>query len=655
MKIRLLLLFATAFFFKYPAAYCQALNDKTLMTVAGKDISAGEFIRMLRKSSAPGSKPDAAEYLQHYINFRLKVADALNEGTDTTVAFRNELNGYRNQLAQNYLTDPDTKEKYLRMAYERSLTEINAWHILISCPADCRPEDTLSARQKALDIRERIIKGEPFEKAALESSDDPSVEINGGNLGYFSVFQMISPFEDAAYALNKGDISMPVRTPYGYHIIRIADRRPASGKVLTAHIMKMSPPGASAEDAAEAERSINEIHDRLQLGASFSELAEQYSDDSQSASEGGQMKWFGTGEIISEFAEAAFSIKDKGNYTLPVRSPYGWHIIKLLDRKAHGTYEEMLPFLESRINPGYINSLSRKAFVSNLKKEYGFTLDTAVCKWFLDNTDTLIIQGLSKYNRREIPSGNLFAFAGRQFSADEFASFIEKNEAGPGTGEPAHFVGESLEMLVSDQLIKHEDSVLEEKYPEFQYLMKEFHDGILFFDISERKIWNRMQEDSIGLLRYYEKHKHNFPGKRKMEVKIYTLSLKNGAGKLRSAYRKFSGKADCDKRMLDRFNMVTDSLLSISEAVWSEGDPGTDRLKWKKDVIRTKSNNYPSLIVINRIIEPSPLPLEEVKAEMMAGYQDFLESEWLGQLREKYPVSIDAGVLEELTKQTDNE
>ncbi len=140
-----------------------------------------------------------------------------------------------------------------------------------------------------------------------------------------------------------------------------------------------------------------------------------------------------------------------------------------------------------------------------------------------------------------------------------------------------------------------------------------------------------------------------------MEVKTYTLSLKNGAGKLRSAYSKFSGKADCDKRMPDRFNTVNDSLLSISEAVLSEGDPGTDRLKWKKNVIRRKSNNYPSLIVINRIIESSPLPLEEVRAEMIAGYQDFPESKWLAQLREKHPVSIDTMVLEELTKQMDNE
>lgn len=655
MKIRFLLLFTAASLLICPTIYCQALNDKTLMTIAGQEVTAGEFIRMLKKSGDPGAKPDAAGYLREFINFKLKVADAINEGIDTTAAFRNELNGYRNQLAQNYLSDPDTKEKLLRAAYFRSLTEINAWHILISCPGDSRPEDTLLAWQKAMGVRERIISGESFDQAARESSDDPSAEINGGNLGYFTVFQMISPFEDAAYALNKGDISLPVRTPYGYHIIKVADRRPASGKILTAHIMKMSPPGVSEEAAAEAEKSIKEIYDRLREDASFSELAEKYSDDSGSASKGGQLNWFGTGEIISDYAEAAFALKDTGSYSLPVRSPYGWHIIKLLDRKAHGTYEEMLPFLESRINPSQISALSKKTFVSNLQKEYNFRLDTAAYNWFLSHTDTLIIRGLSKYNRKEMPAVTLFTFAGRQFSTEEFALFIENKGAGTDMKATAAFVAKSLDNLVSDQIIKYENSVLEEKYPGFKYLMKEFHDGILLFDISERKVWNRVQEDSSGLFRYYEKHRQNYPGKRKMEVKTYTLSLRKGAGKLRKAYRGFSGMADCDKRMLERFNTATDSLLSINEAVLSEGEPGTYRLKWKEGVVRTKSNNYPSLTVINRIIEPSPLPFEEVRTEIMAAYQDFLESEWLGQLREKYPVSIDTKVLEEVKMQMDNE
>ena len=185
---------------------------------------------MYKKSIEPGKTLDIESYLQQFRVFKLKVADALNLGYDTTQSFRNELSGYRNQLAGNYLTDAQTKEKVLQKAYQRSLTEINAWHILIVLPQNASPDDTLKAWQKASGIRERILKGEPFESVARGTSDDKSVKINGGNLGYFSVFQMIMPFEDAAYSLKKGAVSMPVRTPYGYHIIRVTDKRPAKGK-----------------------------------------------------------------------------------------------------------------------------------------------------------------------------------------------------------------------------------------------------------------------------------------------------------------------------------------------------------------------------------------------------------------------------------------
>ncbi len=364
---------------------CQAqgLNDKTLMTTAGKAVPAGEFIRMFNKSSEPGNPSDVDDYLQQYIVFKLKVADAVQEGYDTTKAFRNELNGYRNQLAQNYLTDNQVKEKLLQKTYKRSLTEINAWHILVNCAPEAKPEDTLAAWQKAADVKERIIKGEPFEQVARGTSDDPSVKINGGNLGYFTVFQMIMPFEDAAYNLKKGAISNPVRTPYGYHIISIADKRPARGKILVAHIMKAAPPGTGEKEIKQAEDAINRIYEELQAGGSFSELAIKYSDHKESAANGGKLEWFGTGEIISDFSEAAFSIPDTGKYTRPVRTPYGWHIIKLLGRKPHGSFEETRSYLESKINQSYLNSLSKKSFIDKLKTEYKFRINQSAFKWFV--------------------------------------------------------------------------------------------------------------------------------------------------------------------------------------------------------------------------------------------------------------------------------
>jgi peptidyl-prolyl cis-trans isomerase SurA len=634
----------------------QAQNDKVLMTVADKNVTAGEFIRMYKKSLEPGKTGDIDSYLQLYVIFKLKVADAENEGIDTTTAFRTELNGYRNQLAQQYLTDNQTKERLLEKTYQRYLTEINAWHILVSCPEGAKPQDTLNAYKKASDIRERIIAGESFEQVARGTSDDPSVKINGGNLGYFTVFQMIMPFEDAAYTLKKGAISQPVRTPYGYHIIRVTDKRPSRGKILVAHIMKVSPPGTDEKEAMAAEVSINSIYRQLQEGASFSELAKKYSDHKESAARGGKLDWFGTGELIPELSEAAFSIPDTGKYSKPVRTIYAWHIIKLLDRRAPGTFEETRSYLESKINQSYLNSLSKKSFVEKLKKEYNFRINQDAYKWFVDNTDTLIIRGLSKYDRSSLPSVSLYSFANQHLGSKDFAAYIERRGSMIVTDDPAYFISQSIEARISDQIIKYENSVLEKKYPDFRYLMTEFHDGILLFEISGRKVWNKVQEDSIGLRKYYEEHKQNFLTRKGIEAKIYTLRSLKGANALQSAYRRYSQKPDCDTLILDKFNKKNDSLLVIREGRWYIGDDaGIDKINRVTGVQSLKINNFPSLVIVSKLLEPVPLSFEEVQGEMMTGYQEYLENEWIRQLKEKYTVKINDLVIDEIKNNLKNE
>ena len=638
------------------AAGAQDLNEKVLMTVASDKVTAGEFIRMYRKSLEPGKEGDIDSYLQLYTTFKLKVADAESEGIDTTKAFKNELNGYRNQLAQNYLTDKDAREKLLQKTYQRYLTEINAWHILVSCPEGAKPQDTLSAWNKAADVRERIINGESFEQVARSTSDDPSVKTNGGDLGYFSVFQMITPFEDAAYYLKKGEISQPVRTPYGYHIIKVANKRPSRGKILAAHIMKVAPPGTPVKEAKAAEDTINSIYSQLTKGASFSELAGKYSDHRESALRGGKLDWFGTGELIPDLSEAAFSLKDTGNYSKPVRTPYAWHIIKLLDRKAPGTFEETRSFLESKINQSYLNSLSKKSFIEKLKKEYNYRINQTAYQWFVANTDTLIINGLAKYDRGKMPSGNLYSFANQRFTTRDFASYIERRGSMIVTSDPEYFIRQSIEARISDQIIKYEDSVLEKKYPDFGYLMTEFHDGILLFEISGRKVWNRVQEDSLGLRSYYEKHKQEFLTKKAMDARIYTLSSSGGEKKLASSYRKFSRKPDCDSLMLRKFNKENDSLLVIKEGRYYLGDDtDMDRISWVTGSQRVSLKNHPALVVVTRIYEPEPRPFEEVQGEMMTGYQEYLENEWIVQLKEKFNVKIDTLVFNEIKNQIRNE
>lgn len=629
--------------------HAQGIQDSILLIAGGREVTAGEFMRMYRKIYNPSDTGDFNNYLEQFIVFKLKVADAISKGYDTTKAFRTELQGYRDQVAKNYLTDKNVKEEILKRSYEKTLKEINAWHILVSCPPNSSPEDTLAAFKKALEIRARIISGEPFEQVARSASDDPSAIYNGGNLGYITAFQMITPFEEAVYNMKKGELSNPVRTPYGYHIIKVADIRPSRGKIKVAHIMRSVPPNAPEQVAKAAEDTIKYIYKKLLEGASFSDLAMKYSDHKESAARGGELNWFGAGEIISEFAEAAFSLEKNGDFTPPVKTIYGWHIIKRLDKKDPPSYEEARSQLESKIDETWLNSLATRSMVNSLKQEYKFRLNTTALNWFLENTDTLIIRGLSKYDRGAIPSGTLYTFDGQKFSNVDFARYIESRASSNNTEEPANFVNKLAETCITDHILRYENSLLEKKYPEFRYLVNEFHDGILLFEISKEKIWDRAQNDTSGLKKYYEENKQRYPGKKSFTGMIYVCMEKAKAGKFYKAARKYVKKPDFEKKLQAMFNAGSDTIIKVYKGVFQEGDSLLpENLKWEEGLHETEIKGFPSVIVITKINPASPLPLNEVMGEISSEYQNFLESEWIKQLKEKYPVRINRTILEQV-------
>lgn len=629
--------------------HAQGIQDSILLIAGGREVTAGEFMRMYKKIYNPSDTGDFNNYLEQFIVFKLKVADAISKGYDTTKAFRTELQGYRDQVAKNYLTDKNVKEEILKRSYEKTLKEINAWHILVSCPPNSSPEDTLAAFKKALEIRARIISGEPFEQVARSASDDPSAIYNGGNLGYITAFQMITPFEEAVYNMKKGELSNPVRTPYGYHIIKVADIRPSRGKIKVAHIMRSVPPNAPEQVAKAAEDTIKYIYKKLLEGASFSDLAMKYSDHKESAARGGELNWFGAGEIISEFAEAAFSLEKNGDFTPPVKTIYGWHIIKRLDKKDPPSYEEARSQLESKIDETWLNSLATRSMVNSLKQEYKFRLNTTALNWFLENTDTLIIRGLSKYDRGAIPSGTLYTFDGQKFSNVDFARYIESRASSNNTEEPANFVNKLAETCITDHILRYENSLLEKKYPEFRYLVNEFHDGILLFEISKEKIWDRAQNDTSGLKKYYEENKQRYPGKKSFTGMIYVCMEKAKAGKFYKAARKYVKKPDFEKKLQAMFNAGSDTIIKVYKGVFQEGDSLLpENLKWEEGLHETEIKGFPSVIVITKINPASPLPLNEVMGEISSEYQNFLESEWIKQLKEKYPVRINRTILEQV-------
>jgi peptidyl-prolyl cis-trans isomerase SurA len=327
-----------------------------------------------------------------------------------------------------------------------------------------------------------------------------------------------------------------------------------------------------------------------------------------------------------------------------------------LAKKTPGTFEESRTFLESKINRSYLNSISKKSFIGKLKKEYNFKINQDAYNWFVGHTDTLVIQGLKKYDRTSIPESNLYSFSDQYVTANEFANYVEKRGSMVVTKDSTVFINQLIDARVSDHLISYENSVLEKKYPEFRYLMNEFHDGMLLFEISGKNVWNRVSNDSSGLRGYYEEHKNNWLSRRGIEAKIYMIKYSDGGQLLSEAFKKYSQKPDLDDILLKKFNKKNDTVLFIKEGIWFKGDdPEIDKTEWVSGSHSFTSEGFPSVILIKRVIEPSPLKFDDVQGEVMTGYQEYLESEWIRQLNKKYSVKIDNLVLDEVKKKLKNE
>jgi len=326
-------------------------KNATVLTVDGEATSLEEFENIFRKNNRDSaiSQQSLDEYMELFINFKLKVKEAREAGLDTVKKFITELDGYRNQLARPYLTDTDKLNDLMREAYQNQTQEVRAMHILIKTDANATPADTLRAYNKTMAIRERLMKGEDFASLAKAVSEDPSAKDNGGDLGYFTAFQMVYPFEKAAYDTKVGEVSMPVRTRYGYHLIKVVDKRSARGEIHVAHIVVK--PKSETDGEANAQTKINEIYQKSLSGEStFEDLASKFSDDPTSAKKGGELAWFGTGKMVIEFEDAAYSLKNNGDVSQPFKTSFGWHIVKRLDYKPLPSFESMEKELKNKVS-----------------------------------------------------------------------------------------------------------------------------------------------------------------------------------------------------------------------------------------------------------------------------------------------------------------
>ena len=573
-------------------------QKETLMTINGKVVSAEEFLYIYEKNNQAGAVDPKTmdEYLDMFINFKLKVAEAEAQGIDTTESFKKELKGYRAQATPKYLQDEAAMDSLIEMSWRHLSKDRRAAHIAIQCPASADSAAQAEALAKINEARERVtvgklkierkkVKGkwkniekrlpvEAFDAVARELSTDPSVQETGGELGWITPFRYVYPLEEATYNTPIGQISEVFRTQYGYHIVLVEEERDHV-EVKAAHIMKMVP----ADSLSEIKKALIDSIAKVVTPENFAEVAKMESEDRGSSSRGGDLGWFGKGMMVKAFEDAAFSMQ-AGEISAPVRTQYGWHIL----------YKEA----ERGIQP-------------------------------LDSMRTQIERQVKRDERAK--------------EADK--SFIRKTRA-----------EYNLPAEMSDADVKaYADEHLEAKYPELKNLVQEYHDGILLFEVSLREVWDKAAKDTAGLEAYFKANKKNYTWE-KPRWKGYMVQAKDkSSAKAAQAIIKSANPDSIQSYIAKRVNCDSVTYVKVQHGLWERGkNAAIDKFGFKdKKVEYTPNEAMPEVVCIGKVLK-APEVWSDEKGKVTTDYQDYLEAEWIKQLRAKYPVVINEEVWKSIKK-----
>lgn len=633
-------------------------NDPVVLTIDGEGIHTSEFLYIYTKNNDNPSfkKKDLDAYMELFINYKLKVKEAEKLGYDTIPKLKKELAQYRKQLAMPYMVDKDQNEKLIKEAYDRTVNEVRASHILIRIKPDATPKDTLAAYEKIMKLRERILNGEDFGEVAAGKggSEDPSAAKNKGDLGYFSALQMVYPFEDAAFKNKVGDISMPIRTRFGYHIIKTHDLRPSRGKIKAAHIMVLANDEMNEADQKAAEEKINEIYDLLEKGQNFEDLAGRYSDDQSSRAKGGLLPIFGGGSkqrMVPEFEEAAFSIKEDGAYSKPVKTPYGWHIIKRIELIPVPSYDEMYRELELKVKKDIRAQSTKNSFLNKLKKQYGFKEDKKdeLLALFYSTMGNEIFQNQWKGLEDQSKSKEvIFSFKDQFYTVKDFETYLLDLNVQGAPMPIKDFIMNQYNNWSSRTMMAYEDSQLESKYPEFRSLIQEYRDGILVFEIMQNEVWNKASKDTTGIKAYYESHRTDFTYPVRYEAELYKCKDKATAQKVYDLVAEDSltfGQIQDQINKNSQLNLVVKKHTFNSETT-EAFKKGKKSRKFKEGLnkIFEKDGEF-YVINVDKVLAPRNREFSEAKGLVTAAYQNQLERDWLKSLRDNHKIEVQEDAL----------
>jgi peptidyl-prolyl cis-trans isomerase SurA len=589
------------------------------------------------------------EYLDLFIKFRLKVLEAEYNNLHEEAAFITEFSGYKKQLAKPYLLESKMSESLVQEVYQRMKEEVKASHILFMIDENALPKDTLDVFNRIMDVKKQFDSGVNFDSLAQTLSEDPSAKQNKGDLGYFSAFAMVYQFEEGAFNTPVGSVSQPIRTKFGYHLIHVKDRRSTRGKVKVAHIMLRNKSTPSEEEVQSNEAKINSVYEKIIDGENWNSLCELYSDDINTKKKGGVINWFGTGNLVKEFEEASFGLQNKEDISKPFQTKYGWHIVKLIDKKPIEPFEEVKGQLESKISRDQRSKVKKKQALLTLKKQNNFILNESAKNTLIQAFDSALIHGKWQTDSKTFKNELLFSLQNKEYSTMDMATYVRENQSKRNNISVPEYAEYLYNLYEEKSIFDFEEKNLEQFNNEYKLILQEYRDGILLFNLMEKEVWGKAIKDSVGLTKYYNDNIENYKKKESARVRVLVSDKQETIEKAKSHLSKSKKEIDKAFNNEEPLNLqVFDKIVELGE------DQDVDNF-WQEGIFEFEKDNRSYLLQVLEIILEAYKPMDTIKGQVISDYQQELEDVWIKKLKEKYPVKINKSTLKQVIKRIESQ
>ncbi len=626
-----------------------------LLKIDGETSDREEFLYILNKNrqkdAAPISRTEFEENFELFVDYKLKVKYAMDLGMHKTKAFSDEFSAFKDQLKKPYLLENSLTEGELRKAYSRMQEIVKASHILFQFPQNASKEDSIAVFKMAEKIKAEAEAGEDFHQLAVQHSDDPSASSNKGSLGYFTALQMVLPFEEAAYNLKVGEISSPIISDFGYHIIKLEDRRPNPGQLHVSHLLIRS---AGAEEDQMAFNKINQIHQNLiENPSQWLELVKTYSEDPGSKANKGMIPWFGVGSIVPEFEHAAFSLSKKGDFSAPVKTEYGYHIIRLEGAKPVPPFNEVLPTIKSNIlrdsrsnlikdqvlamQKAKFNVTENSQLINSLKNAFSSSSGRPVAQLYIK------LEGLSNKGDKLIVRSEW-----KDATIQDFIAYLKKEGPSVNTLLNASFdevYGDYLENL----LATWEEEHLYQNNKDYRQLVNEYKNGMLLFELMNNEVWQKALEDSTGQRNYFQNNTDNYMWSKRVKALIVKAIKSQNISKVESWLSTKTLTDSLSTELKNRFLEKNTLLFTVEQKTFEvDNNELLSELDLNQTFHKLHQNEETVLIVLGETLPARQKKYEETRGRLIQDYQQYLETKLITELKQKYTIQVNEDEKEKI-------